>query len=384
MSRTFLLLFGLLACSPAKHAPPAEPGATAEDHSDEKEHAELPTGVKVSAELTPQISTAPAKRRALSRTVALNGQLVADPDAIAALGPRISARVVAVKVREGDQVKAGETVLVLTSSELAKLRADLTAARARANAATKNAERVRGLASDRLASEQEALTAEAEATSARAELHAVEQRLRAVGAPPVGGDPSRFVLTSPLPGTVIQRDAIVGQAVTADRSLLTVADLTRAGFQARLFEKDLAGVQEGAPAEVRINGYPDRVYDGKVARISARVDPDERTLTAWISLTHPDARVRLGLFGVAKISLPEPGEPAIVVPLSAVADVGERKVVFVRQPDGDYGLHPVTLGRSASGFVEVLAGLRAGEDVAVRGTHLLRSVLLKASLGEED
>jgi membrane fusion protein, heavy metal efflux system len=74
----------------------------------------------------------------------------------------------------------------------------------------------------------------------------------------------------------------------------------------------------------------------------------------------------------------------VAVPLSAVTRVAHRDVVFVRQPDGDFELHPVTVGRSAGGRVEILSGLGAGEEVVVGGVFTLKSAILKSTFGEED
>jgi membrane fusion protein, heavy metal efflux system len=58
--------------------------------------------------------------------------------------------------------------------------------------------------------------------------------------------------------------------------------------------------------------------------------------------------------------------------------------VFVRQPDGDFELHPVTVGRTAAGRAEILSGLRATEQVVVDGAFTLKSAILKRTFGEED
>jgi len=72
------------------------------------------------------------------------------------------------------------------------------------------------------------------------------------------------------------------------------------------------------------------------------------------------------------------------VPLTAVTRLANKDVVFVRQPDGDFELHDVTLGRSAQGRVEILGGLRAEEVVVVDGVFTLKSAILKGTFGEED
>jgi multidrug efflux pump subunit AcrA (membrane-fusion protein) len=95
--------------------------------------------------------------------------------------------------------------------------------------------------------------------------------------------------------------------------------------------------------------------------------------------------VKVGLFGTARVVVgpAEATAKRVVVPLSAVTRVASRDVVFVRQPDGDFELHPVTVGRTAEGRVEILSGLRAGEAVVVEGVFTLKSAILKGTFGEE-
>jgi len=392
MKRAHLLIGLLLAagCSRPPPAPPPAPGAStpAPHADDDRAHEDLPRVIR----LTPQVvkdarvRVAPAELGALPETVTLNGRTAPDPDHVAMLGARLSGRIERVKAREGDPVKAGEALLVISSPALARARAEYAAAAAKAGAARENARRLRALAAQRLGAAQDATAAAAEATAAEAERDGLAQVIAGMGAPlRAGRDPAVVTIASPIAGQVIHRDAVAGQVVDAARTLMTVADLSTVWFEAQLFEKDLAAVKEGAPAEVRLNGYPDRVYTGKVARLSAEVDPRSHTLTARVVLDAPDANVRLGLFGTARISR-EAGRaaPRLRVPLSAVTEVGRKQVVFVRQPNGDYVMHAVTLGASAGGVVEVLAGLEKGEQVVVQGVHTLKSAVLKANLQDED
>ena len=337
---------------PAAPEPPQRPGAEAAPrHSDEKRHAAIPKLIKLTSQVTSDadISVQPAEKRRLSVTIDLNGQIVADPDHIAQLAARAASRVVKVLVREGDAVKTGETLVLLSSSELARRRAEYTATGAKAIAARKNAARLRSLAAQRLGADQDAVAAEAEAAALEAERDADAQMIKAMGAPLTAeGDASLVSLGSPIAGQVVQRDAVPGQMVDPEHTLVTVADLSRIWFQAQLFEKDLAQVSEGAQAEVRLNGYPDTVFSARVVRIASQVDPQTRTLTARLAIDDPDRKIRLGLFGKARVSISaKQTEEHVVVPLSAVTDIGDRKVVFVRHPDGDYELHDVTLGQSA-------------------------------------
>ena len=198
--------------------------------------------------------------------------------------------------------------------------------------------------------------------------------------------PIRTFIAVELSGTVIARDAVVGQPVSPEQTLGSVAALDDVWFLGRVFEKDLGRLTLGADAEVRLNAYPNQRFTGKVEYVGQQVDVAARAVTARIRLKNRDDLLRIGLFGSAEIALNSASKDVarLVVPRSAVTEIAEKSVVFVREHDGDFELHEVTLGRAAPGKVEILAGLREGEPVVTDGVFTLKSVVLKGSFAEED
>jgi cobalt-zinc-cadmium efflux system membrane fusion protein len=377
--------------TPAPGPTPAADGPAPTPHQDETEaHEELPTKVRLRADVVKSagIEAAPAVLDNLPATVDLTGEIAADPDRSARLAARVPGRVIAVKAREGDRVKAGQVIAVLESPELARARATLASATARARAARLNADRLRSLEGKNLASGQEVAAASAEAAALDADAAAARQTLSAFGqtTDEANGGSARVTIRTPLGGFVLSRDAVQGQTVTPEHVLAVVGDLERAYFLGRLFEKDLARVKVGAGTEVRLNAYPNEVFAGTIETIGRQLDPAARTVTARILVRNHGDLVKVGLFGTARVVVGPAETPArrVVVPLSAVTKVASREVVFVRQPDGDFELHPVTVGRSAAGRVEILGGLRPGEQVVTKGVFTLKSTILKSTFGEED
>jgi cobalt-zinc-cadmium efflux system membrane fusion protein len=360
-------------------------------HRDESgEHEALPTKVKLSpdVERAARIKVAPAVLDSLPSTVDLTGEIAADPDRSARLAARVQGRILDVKAKEGDRVKAGQVIAILDSPELARARAQLGSAVARAKAARLNADRLKSLEAKSLASGQEAATAQAEAAALEAEAAAARQTLAAFGQGAAVADDrgARVTIRTPLAGFVLSRDAVQGQSVDSEHVIAVVGDLEHVYFLGRLFEKDLARVREGAAAEVRLNAYPNEVFEAKIETIGRQIDPAARTVTARILVRNHGDLVKVGLFGTARV-VTGPTEAAVkrvVVTLTAVTRVAGKEAVFVRQPDGDFELHPVTVGHSAAGRVEILGGLRAGEQVVVDGMFTLKSAILKGTFGEED
>lgn len=384
------LFAGALAC---KDQPPSAAVATEgeassgtlKSHHDEAEHEGLPNKVRLSSDVIREagVKTAPATLEVLPPVVQLTGELAADPDAMAEVTVRSTGRVVEVDFKEGDRVKKGQRLAVIESSDAARTRASVTSTLAKARSARLNAERIGRLTEKGLAAGQEAANADSEATALEAEADAARQALLSTGG--VAEGRGRLELRAPITGFILRRNAVIGQALAADFVLASIANLDEGIFLGRLFEKDLARIQPGAACEVRLNAYPDRVFLGVVESVGKQLDDVARTVITRIRVKDDSGAFKVGLFGTARVVVAQATPPRanVVVPLSATTQLSKRTVVFVKHADGDFEVHPVTLGRTASGKAEVLSGLRAGEEVVVEGLFTLKSAVLKSTFGEE-
>ncbi len=374
----------------AKHEEP-KPTASSADasaHADEEEHKGLPTRVRLDPSVIAdaKISTAPVVRELLAATIDLPGEVSADPDKTARVSALVSGRVEEVRFKEGETVKKGDILVVIKVPELGKAKAAFAATTAKAAAARTNADRLQTLADKRLAASQEVLSARAEADALAAEARAAQEQLSAIGTGTTGNVGSQLALRAPVSGVVVSRDAVVGQPVSPDQTLATIADLTVVWFLGRVFEKNLDEVRVGAPAEIQLNAYPKERFVGSVEYLSKQIDPTARTVVARVRLTNREDIFRLGLFGVAHVGTHAEVKkaPVLVVPRSAVTEIGRKSVVFVKQSDGDYDVHDVVLGEGSLGKVEVVNGLREGEQAVVEGVFTLKSAVLKSTFGEEE
>jgi len=382
----WLLVLASSACD-AKPADGAKsnPTASAEsEHRDEPEHEAFPTRVKLSQQVVAdaKIECALAGKEVLTLTLTLPGEVSVDPDKSARVASPVSGRLSKIAFKEGSRVKKGELLATVRIPDLAKLRADRASAAVKAATTRSNATRLQELSLKGLAANQEVANASAEAASLEAEMHALDEQIQALG---MGASASELRLLAPITGVVLSRSAVTGQPVTPENTIASIADLSEVWFLGRVFEKDLAAVQLGAQAEVELNAFPQRRFDGKVEYVGQQIDPTARTLTARIRLTNADDALRIGLFGNAHVAIGSAqSHPVLVVPRSAVSEVGGKSVVFVRQADGDFDVHEVVLGESNLGKIQILSGLREGENVVVRGTFTLKSAVLRNSLAEEE
>ena len=386
MFGALVLMMGCKREAPVPHAGqtlPTTPSASA--HSEDSEHEELPHKIKISDAVlaAAHVQVAAAVREALSETLSLPGELAADPDKLARLSSPAAGRVEEVRVKEGVEVKKGDVLVVVRVPEIGRVRSAYLATEGRASAARANAGRLNELLAKQLAAEQDALNAKTEADALEVEARSLKEQLGALGAGATGA--FSIELRAPISGTVIAREAVVGQPVSPDQTLGSIAALDELWFLGRVFEKDLGRLTLGAISEIRLNAYPNERFDGRVEYVGQQVDPTARAVTARVRLKNREGLLRIGLFGTAEVALPSPDGAVLrlVVPRSAVTEIADKPVVFVREADGEFELHEVTLGRAAPGKVEILAGLREGEPVVVDGVFTLKSVVLKGSFAEE-
>lgn len=386
----FALAFVIVGCSRSEKKPGKEqqPSAAAStSHDGEKEHDTIPRRARLPKEVieAAKIKTTPATKEVLAPTLALPGEVVADPDRSARVASPVAGRLADVRFKEGSEVTKGEVLAVLKIPEIGRVRSAHNATVAKAAAARANAERLEGLADKGMAAKQEALAARAEADALDAEAKALGEQLGALGMGASGSGPD-LVLRAPISGVVVSRDAIVGQPVTTEQTIASVADLAQAWFLARVFEKDLGRLELGAAADVTLNAYPNETFSGKVEYVGRQIDPVARTLTARIRLQNRNDMLRIGLFGTTRVVAKgeKSGDAVLVVPRSALIDVAGKTVVFVRVADEEFELHEVATGEAAAGKVRILSGLREGEIVVSEGAFSVKSVILRGTLADED
>ncbi len=191
---------------------------------------------------------------------------------------------------------------------------------------------------------------------------------------------SRYELRSPITGRVVLHSAVVGEAVSVGDALFSVADLSSLWLFISLSESDLVSVRLGAPMLFTADGLPGRGFEGSIDWISSEVDDRTRTVRARASLDNEDGLLRPNMFGRVRV-IAYGGEELLTVPASAVQTDGCCSLVFIKESDTLYRPRKVSLGATSSGFVQVVRGVADGQTVVTAGSFLLKTEILKGSIG---
>ena len=229
-----------------------------------------------------------------------------------------------------------------------------------------------------------------EIVSAQVDLRngGAEQRLRNLGVPEshirevrAGKNPMSIVWPAPATGDVIEKRVINGQRVKAGDELFRIADHAHLWIIADVGEADLPAIKIGTRATVTVRAYMAQPIAGEVTFIYPELRVETRTARVRIEVPNPEGRLKIDMYADVIFDAGAGDSPVVSVPASAVIDSGERQVVLVAKGEGRFEPRPVKLGRRGNGYVEVLEGVSAGEEVVTSATFLIDAESnLKAAL----
>lgn len=189
-----------------------------------------------------------------------------------------------------------------------------------------------------------------------------------------------YPVTSPLSGVVLARNASVGTVAIEGAPLYEVADLSSLWVDLHIFGADAQHIRPGVPVTVT------RMSDGISAETTLeRVLPGTATASqstvARATLANADGLWRPGSAVKARITVDRQAA-ALVVPLAALQTFRDWDVVFIRVGDA-YEVRPVALGKRDAARVEVLSGLRAGDQVVVEQSYLVKADIEKSGASHD-
>ncbi len=376
-----------------------------------------------------KLKLASACLQTLDFSVKTTGEVVANANLLTHVNSPVTGRVTEVRAILGDHVAQGQPLLIVRSNDIeqaeadllqneAQVRADLkrdllqidsdiSQAQAQIKLSESTYNRAKSLVDEKIASRAEfeaartqfekdkitldTLTHKRTATislsSERMKLltEPVKQKLRTLGLSDVliqkvlkshEIDPDVPVL-APETGVVSERTINVGELVDPSKCLFTIGDFHGVWVKADVYEKDIAKVKEGQPIVLELDSFPGESFHGKLNYVADSVNQETRTLLVRADVANPALKLKPKMFARMNIMVGE--HRVLAVPRGAVQDAGSYKVVYIPTGSGCFEERKVKLGAEIGNFVEVLAGLRTGEQVVTEGSFDLRSQSLRES-----
>jgi cobalt-zinc-cadmium efflux system membrane fusion protein len=147
-------------------------------------------------------------------------------------------------------------------------------------------------------------------------------------------------------------------------------------------QEDLDKLRVGRGAFVTLPGSEGLRFPGRITNLGQQFDPETRVMQVRIELNNTANRLRPEMLANAEIPVGG-GKPALLVPSDAVQQVNGQDVVFVQSARDRFVARPVSVGETSGGKTPILEGIKAGDQIVVRGSFILKSQLLKSTLESE-
>lgn len=307
------------------------------------------------------------------------------------IGPTVAGRVLSVKVDVGDAVKAGQLLAEMDPVDIDQRLASLDASieRARSSQSAAAAQQADAIAKRELAASnmrrnqdladknfissgalearaQEKTSADAALESARANAMGAAQDLNRAKADRAALMQQRanVRLIAPSDGVVSARDAEPGSTVVAGQSVLRLIDPDSLWVKLRVDQGRSAGLAQGLKARMALRSQPHAPATGSVARMELLSDSVTEERIAQLTFDKAPVGVSVGEMAEATIQLP-PIPKSLIVPIASIQREGGFTGVW-RMESGKPAFAPVRVGMtSLDGQVQILEGLKAGEEVVV-------------------
>ena len=274
-------------------------------------------------------------------------------------------RVVDIRARLDDNVKKGQLLFSVESSDIGAAFDTYVKAQADEQLANKAYERAKDLYAHGAIAQSMLEQAEDTEKDARADLTAADEQLKIFGVDKEHPSPIVNVY-APTSGVIVAQNiteaAAAGVSLSGTATAFTIADLSRVWIVCDVYENDLQKVSLGQEAEIKFTAYPDRILTGRVSDIGPVLDPAIRTAKVRIEVANPGI-LRLGMFVTAALKSRTTATRA-VVPASAILHLHDREWVFEPVGQGQFKRVQVDGGAMLPGSQqEILSGLAPGQPV---------------------
>lgn len=319
--------------------------------------------------LTPEVSTARAIVVSTSQAATVltaSGYIVARSKA--EISPKSVGRIAWINLEEGQRVRKGELVARLENQEL---QAEKKKALADLENARKELARQKSLFAKGISTEQALDNAQKDVEVFEAQLKNIEELIR------------NTEIYAPIDGVVTVKKAFLGETVTpqgfggagsAGATFAVIVDLDSLEAEVDINEQNLGKLQQGMPAEIILDAYPDHPYKARLRQIVPTADRQKGSVKVKVEFQEKDERILPEMscrvyFQNPENLFDEDRKQRVMIPVSSVVESNGKRGVFLVEEDS-VQFRPVTLGFTVSSQVEVKEGLLGGEELVTEANSI--------------
>jgi cobalt-zinc-cadmium efflux system membrane fusion protein len=300
-------------------------------------------------------------------------------------------RIVNTALNVGDEVNKGDTLFTIDSPDLLQAESSLLASAGVLELQTRTLARVKQLLKTGGGAQKDVDQATSDQQTAEGNYKAARDAVRIFGKSDAEIDrivadrklDSILTVPSPISGQIVARNAAPGLYVQPGNAPApyTLADLSTMWMVANVIEIDAPAYRLGQPVEVRVPAFPDDVFRGYVTTIGLNIDTSSHRLLVRSVVQDPLHKLRAGMLANFTIETESP-RLSVAVPTEAVVREGDGSMtVWVTTDKRRFERRTVKTGLDQDGWIQILAGLSLGEQVASTGAIFLSNKLANAITG---
>lgn len=332
-----------------------------------------PEVVKITPALASVISLQTVGMTDVRENLRIPGTIQLDEQRVARIGASVTGRLKDIDANLGENVKQGQVLATLNSTELAQNQLAYVKASQQIALQSKAVERARQLLEADVIGNAELQRRESELQAAQAELNAARDQLVVLGMSESAIQQlektsqirSYSNVVSRIAGTVISRQVNLGQVVQPADELFIVADLSQVWVEAEVPEQQIDLVQVGEDVLVEIPALGNRQFTAKLIYEADVVNPQTRTVTVRSVIDNLDREVKPDML----VSMLVKSRPVsrLTIPVQSVIREEDKTYVYVKFAPDKFRLREVELGSEFDGKATVLLGLSEGEVIVNQG-----------------
>jgi len=340
-----------------------------------------------STDIQSRVDTMVVEYSTVKMALTLAGRVTYGEDRFSKISSPLQGRVLEVRAKLGERVKAGDILLVIDSPDISAAYSEFVKEASELEYATRAYELAKDLYENKALPQKDLKQAENDRIKAQAEFRRSKERLLSLRVhaaelnKPLAQQKitSRFEMKSPLAGTVVERNITPGQSVSGDpgQVLFTIADLDKLQVVADLYERDLNLVKVGQVATIGVEAYSGEAFPAVLSAVGDVVDPSTRTIKVRAMVNNEAHKLKPEMFARLNIDVGDTTQ-FIAVPREGVLEADGKEFVYVVQAGNQYVRRPVKTAPASNDQVRILEGLAPGERVVTKGAVLIKGQEAKA------
>jgi cobalt-zinc-cadmium efflux system membrane fusion protein len=338
----------------------------------------------------------------ISSRITLPGSLTLNSNKTAHITSFVHGQISDLSADLGKKVRRGQTIVTINSPDFGKAQADFLQTRAALSHSQKEYERAKMLREEKAIEEREYLRRKAEYEKLSTAYGALGSALHSYGITHEQIDKliakcdaledqeykceiadTNLPILSPISGTVIFRDAILGAHIEPERILFTVSDLGTLWAILDAYEKDIPYISKESSVYILSPLYPEKKFPGKITYISEAIDEKLRTVKVRVEVPNSEGLLKPNMYIQGVVENHSTGKNILTIPEEAIQNMDGEKIVFVMESKDVFAVRHVQIANKIGDRRIITEGLNPGDYLVLKGAFTIKTEMTKGTFSHQ-